>query len=68
MSAYRLDVEADSSTTVFDLDATNRPDAEYEAGYVMNMFPLRLRQRQGRLFRVADGRLVKEFSEEAVDR
>lgn len=66
MSSYRLEVEADGGTEVFDLKATNRPDAEYEAEYCMHMFPLRLYRREGRLF--ADGRQVKQFSEEAADR
>jgi hypothetical protein len=70
VSVYRLEVRADGSaeTKMFDLDATNRPDAEYEAEYVMHMFPLRLSRREGRLFRVDDGRLIKQFEEEASDR
>jgi hypothetical protein len=68
VSSYRLEVEIGGDTTAYDIKATNHADAEDEAEYCMRMFPPRLSRREGRLFRVADGRLVKDFSEAAVGR
>ncbi len=69
MSTYRFEVDnADvydrPKQTVFDLEALDQEAAEYEAEYVLNMFPNRHFDQAGRLYR--DGVLVKEMSWTAV--
>lgn len=57
MSAYRFDIEFADGQAVqrYDLDAADREAAEYEAEYVLDMFPTRLHERQGRLYDVSRG-------------
>lgn len=69
MSTYRFEVDGadvygQPTHTVFDLDATDRKAAEYEAEYVLNMFPARHSDQIGYLY--CGGALVQEMTWTAV--
>jgi hypothetical protein len=58
MSDFRFDVHTRRRVESFPLDATDEAAARYEAEYVLYMFPLRLEEREGRLYQVVEGQDV----------